>query len=73
MVVVDGRTSKSLGLTARQSAELMLSLGCITATNLDGGGSSEMIEVVNGVIKVLNKPSDGVERSIGSALLVYKN
>jgi uncharacterized protein YraI len=45
----------------------MLELGCVIAVNLDGGGSSEMI--VNGSIK--NKPSDGAERSIGTAFVAY--
>ena len=72
MVVVDGRTKQSKGLTASQSADLMLNLCCINAVNLDGGGSSEMIAVENNVIKVLNKPSDGTERKIGSSLVVYK-
>ena len=46
----------------------MLSLGCEYAINLDGGGSSEMI-YNNRIINVL---SDGIERNIGSAILVYK-
>lgn len=67
MVVVDGRKASSLGVTIEQSASIMLELGCNIAVNLDGGGSSEMI--VNGTIK--NKPSDGGERSIGTAFMVY--
>lgn len=66
-VVVDGRRSTSAGVTIYQSAELMKSLGCFTAANLDGGGSSEMI--VNNAI--VNKPSDGAERSIGTAFVAY--
>jgi len=68
LAVADGRMTTSVGLTAAEQADIMLELGCITAVNLDGGGSSEMI--VNG--KIVNKPSDGFERSIGSAVLVYK-
>lgn len=68
LVVADGRTSSSKGLTAQESANLMKELNCICAANLDGGGSSEMI--VNG--KIVNKPCDGTERRIGSAVIVNK-
>ncbi|KNY25018.1 phosphodiester glycosidase family protein [Pseudobacteroides cellulosolvens] len=67
LVVVQGRTSNSLGVNAQQSADIMYKLGCYNAVNLDGGGSSEMI--VSDQIK--NIPTDGTERKIGSAILVY--
>lgn len=51
-VVSDGRTSESEGLSLYQLAEFMKTLGCKTAYNLDGGGSSTM--VFNG--KVVNNP-----------------
>lgn len=63
-VVVDGRRLTSLGVTASQSADIMISLGCVIAFNNDGGGSSQMI--VNGA--TVNKPSDGSPRNIGSCL-----
>lgn len=68
LVVADGRSANSKGLTAEESAIIMKELGCYNAVNLDGGGSSEMI--VNN--KIVNKPSDGKERFIGSAVVVYK-
>lgn len=41
--VVDGRQPKlSVGMTLEDLAELMVSLGCQTAMNTDGGGSSVM-------------------------------
>lgn len=49
-VVSDGRTRASTGLTLRELAEFMQSLGAVTAYNLDGGGSSTMVfcgQVVN--------------------------
>lgn len=67
MVVADGRRVTSLGLDIYQSAELMKSLGCYNAVNLDGGGSSEMI-VGNAIV---NKPSGGSERAIGTAFVAY--
>jgi len=50
LVVSDGRTSESEGLSLYQLAEFMQSLGVKIAYNLDGGGSSTMYfngEVVN--------------------------
>ena len=52
-VVSDGRTGESEGLSLYELAELMRSLGAVTAYNLDGGGSSSM--VFNG--RVINKPT----------------
>lgn len=67
LAVVQGRTTNSIGVNAKESAEIMFKLGCYNAVNLDGGGSSEMI--VNDQIK--NSPTDGCERKIGSAIIVY--
>lgn len=53
MVVSDGRTSESTGLSLYQMAQFMKSLGVTTAYNLDGGGSSTM--VFNGT--VINNPT----------------
>jgi hypothetical protein len=67
LVVVDGRQARwSLGPTAVEFAQIMRDLGAVTALNLDGGGSSEM--VVDG--KVMNRPSDGHERAISNAILI---
>lgn len=53
LVVSDGRTKESAGLSLRQLAELMQSLGAQVAYNLDGGGSSTM--VFQG--RVINSPT----------------
>ena len=53
MVVSDGRTRESHGLSLYQLGELMEDLDCEVAYNLDGGGSSTIW--FNG--KVLNKPT----------------
>jgi exopolysaccharide biosynthesis protein len=52
-IVSDGRTDESTGLSLLQLAELMKELGCRTAYNLDGGGSSTIW--FNG--RVLNRPT----------------
>lgn len=55
IVVSDGRTSESKGLSLYQLAEVMKSYGAKTAYNLDGGGSSTLY--FNG--QVINKPTTG--------------
>ena len=52
-LVADGRTSESDGLSLFELAQIMQSLGCSVAYNLDGGGSSTMY--FNG--KVVNNPT----------------
>ncbi|MBQ3393210.1 MAG: phosphodiester glycosidase family protein [Lachnospiraceae bacterium] len=50
MVVSDGRTDESEGLSLYELSEFMKSLGVSTAYNLDGGGSSTMVfqgELIN--------------------------
>ncbi len=67
-VVVDGRsTGYSRGMTMTEAAELMVSLGCETAYNLDGGGSSTMY--FNG--GVVNYPGgSGNERGTSDILYI---
>lgn len=52
-VVADGRSSESEGLSLCELAQVMKDLGCETAYNLDGGGSSTMY--FNG--RIINKPT----------------
>ena len=53
VIVSDGRTSESSGLTLYEMAELMKSYGVMTGYNLDVGDSSTMYS--NG--QVINKPT----------------
>lgn len=55
VIVSDGRTTESAGLSLLQLAQEFQERGCTTAYNLDGGGSSTM--VFNGAI--VNNPTDG--------------
>jgi exopolysaccharide biosynthesis protein len=73
LVVLDGRVAGySLGTTNAQSAALMLALGCDSALNLDGGGSTEMVRAdIPGKPYIVNNPSGGVERFDAAALGVY--
>ena len=68
LAVVDGRQQSSIGCTLIEFAQLLVEFGAKEAINFDGGGSSEM--VVGG--EILNSPSDGDERKVGSALAVFK-
>lgn len=52
-VVSDGRTNESAGLSLYELALFMKNIGCNTAYNLDGGGSSTM--VFNG--NIINNPT----------------
>ncbi len=82
-VVVDGRQPQlSVGMTLEELGELMVSLGCAEAINLDGGGSSMMAialppsetsaRSVLPVLRIVNSPSDGKERGRGNAWLVLR-
>lgn len=68
LLVVDGRQSHSIGTTLTETAELLQKFGATEGFNLDGGGSSEM--VVQG--SVINSPSDGSQRPVGSAVLLVR-
>ena len=68
LAVVDGRQSHSHGLTLTEFAQLLVKFGVRDALNLDGGGSSALY--AGGT--VLNAPSDGTERSVGSALILQR-
>ena len=60
LVVVDGRQrGYSEGMNMHELASVMKGLGCWTATNMDGGGSSVMgLLNQDGSMKVVNSPSD---------------
>ncbi|MBP1743830.1 MAG: putative Exopolysaccharide biosynthesis protein [Firmicutes bacterium] len=55
VVVSDGRTSESEGLSLLELAQVFEDRGCTVAYNLDGGGSSTMY--FNG--QIINNPTDG--------------
>ena len=69
ILVADGRQGYySTGLTLQELAATMQKLGAVDAMNLDGGGSTALV-VKN---RVVNRPSDGVERRVANALLVTR-
>lgn len=69
ILVVDGRQGYySTGLTLTELAYTMQKLGAVDAINMDGGGSTAMV-VRN---QLVNRPSDGIERSVANVLMVMR-
>jgi hypothetical protein len=67
LVTVDGRQPDwSNGLTLIEMAQLLRWLGATDALNLDGGGSTAMID--HG--RLANRPSDGGERLVATGLVI---
>lgn len=69
LMVVDGRSSESAGMTSYQLADAMREAGCTEAMNLDGGGSSELFTTSGGVRNVV---SDGHERAVANGIGVMQ-
>lgn len=66
--VIESKAGNPVGVTLETAARAMLQLGCIEAINLDGGGASTM-SILG---KILNRPTDGRERSIANCVLFFK-
>lgn len=74
LVEVDGRQPRlSIGLTQPQLAAYMRWLGATDAMAFDSGGSATMVVRFPGhtAPRVVNSPSDGRERPVADALLVF--
>ncbi len=76
IVVVDGRQpGYSEGLTLPELADLLISLGAHDAMNLDGGGSSTLVQEGTLGPVVLNNPIDrnlpGWERAVANHLGIF--
>ncbi len=66
LVVVDGRSEASIGMTLAELQRYLSQLGLVNAINLDGGGSTTMVLQES----VMNTPSDGRERSVAAVVEV---
>lgn len=64
MIVVDGRSKESQGLTILDLQQFMLELGCQQAFALDGGGTATMTFHM----KTYNNPSDREERPLSDII-----
>lgn len=70
VLVCDGRGKRgSAGFTLPELADKMISLGCIRAINLDGGGSSTFVGKDGAV---LNMPSDTQGTTLEGATIVQR-
>ena len=72
-MVLDGRQEPfSCGGSMHELAQIMLEASCVAAVNLDGGGSTTYASRPEGSdkIEIINRPSDGSERSISSGLMI---
>lgn len=69
-IVSDGRTGESDGLSLRELAEFMQSLGVQTAYNLDGGGSSTMYWKGGIVNKPTTTGNNIKERSVSDIVYI---
>jgi hypothetical protein len=71
LIVADGRTQQSAGLSLREISNILLELNTVTAINLDGGGSSALW--IND--HIVNIPIDenipGQERPVANHLCIF--
>ncbi|MBV9843573.1 MAG: phosphodiester glycosidase family protein [Kutzneria sp.] len=70
MVVIDGHSAVSRGVTVRGLATIMRRQGAYDAVVIDGGGSTEMVarDAGGARMTVRNVPSDGVEREVANGI-----
>jgi hypothetical protein len=73
LVVVDGHTGASNGLTVADLATLLHRVGADDALNLDGGGSSTLAMRMPGerTARVRNTPSGSGERAVANGIGVF--
>lgn len=73
LMVVDGRSATSAGVTMAELSALLGEAGAVDGIDLDGGGSSE-IAVRNpgeSLATVRNAPSDGAERPVANGIGIF--
>lgn len=74
LLVADGRSEHSGGLTVAELASLLGRVGADDAVNLDGGGSSTLVAQAPGAasVTVRNTPSGGAERAVANGIGVFR-
>jgi exopolysaccharide biosynthesis protein len=73
LVTIDGRQrGRSVGATYWEAAAMLQQLGATDGINLDGGGSTTFVarRCTGPSLCVRNRPSDGRERAVTTALAV---
>lgn len=75
LVTIDGRDNSFKGVSQEMFGAILRDLGAYNAMNLDGGGSTTMAikPVGDEKAQLVNKPSDGAERSVVNAVGVISN
>lgn len=73
LMVIDGRSATSAGVTMAELSALLGAAGATDGVNLDGGGSSDMAVRDPGdpAATVRNVPSDGAERPVANGVGVF--
>lgn len=73
LVAIDGREpGYSAGVTTSDAADFLLSLGAYQGLNLDGGGSTALVQSDgHGGAVLIDQPSGGAERYVGNNLGVF--
>ncbi len=73
LVTVDGRLAECEGMTQTELARVLIELGCDTAINLDGGGSTTMVarDRFSGKLAVQNTLT-GSMRSVSTAIGIFE-
>ena len=72
-MVLDGRQEPwSCGGSMIEIAQIMKLAGCVTAINMDGGGSTTFVARKAGddELSLVNRPSDGVQRSVSTSMMM---
>lgn len=74
LVTVDGRLAECEGMNQTELARLLIELGCETALNLDGGGSTTMVarDRFTGALAVQNTLT-GAMRKVSTAIGIFEN
>jgi protein tyrosine phosphatase (PTP) superfamily phosphohydrolase (DUF442 family) len=68
LIVVDGRSAASQGVSLMELADIFIENHATTAFNMDGGGSTTIVTEDKGI---LNTPSDGNERPVANHIGIY--
>jgi hypothetical protein len=74
LLVIDGRQAASQGATVHDVGKWLRHYGAHEGINMDGGGSTTMARwnADRDRVEVLNNPSGGEERRVGSNLAIYR-
>ncbi len=75
-VAAEGRTSRSVGLGLKSLGQFMQQLGCSTAVNLDGGGSTTMVTTPLGSLTrdvAIAPERYAAERAVVNGIGIFNN